>query len=104
MIDSPEDNSIISNLSLNIYGILSISLAVATTNSNTEYFTLSSELAKTSLKAGETTTVTVNVELTKTPVSESVSSVIGVQLTAIPVQPGEEGSSQGINGSSSNPT
>lgn len=82
---------------------LSSDLSVATTNSNTEYFTLSSELAKTSLKAGETTTVTVNVELTKTPVSESVSSVIGVQLTAIPVQPGEEGSSGLTNGTSQTP-
>ena len=34
---------------------LSTDLSVSTTNSNTEYFTLSSELAKTSLKAGETT-------------------------------------------------
>ena len=72
---------------------LSADLSVATTNSNTEYFTLSSRLAKTSLTSGETTTVMVTVELTKTPLAESVSSTIGVQLTAVPVQPGKEGTS-----------
>lgn len=72
---------------------LSADLSVATTNSNTEYFTLSSRLAKTSLASGETTTVMVTVELTKTPLAESVSSTIGVQLTAVPVQPGKEGTS-----------
>lgn len=87
----------------NVSTDLSADLAVATTNSNTEYFKISSEVEKTSLTAGEATTVTVTVELTKTPLTE-VSSTIGVQLTAMPVQPGEEGSSQGINGSSSNPT
>ena len=82
---------------------LSSDLSVATTNSNTEYFTLSSELANTSLKAGETTTVTVTVELTKTPLDGNVSSTIGVQLTAAPVQPGEEGSSGITNDYSQTP-
>ena len=82
---------------------LSSDLSVATTNSNTEYFKLSSELANTSLKAGETTTVTVTVELTKTPLEENVSSTIGVQLTAVPVQPGEEGSSGITNDYSQTP-
>ncbi|MBR3613955.1 MAG: leucine-rich repeat protein [Clostridia bacterium] len=82
---------------------LSADLAVATTNNNTEFFTLSSELAKTSLIAGEATTLTVTVELTKTPITESVSATIGVQLEAMPVQPGEEGTSDGINGSSQTP-
>ena len=82
---------------------LSADLSVATTNSNTEYFTLSSELAKTSLTAGEATTVTVTVELTKTPVAESVSSTVGVQLTAVPVQPGAEGSSGTTNDYSQTP-
>ncbi|MBR3614952.1 MAG: hypothetical protein IKL55_07240 [Clostridia bacterium] len=82
---------------------LSADLSVATTNNNTEYFTLSSELEKTSLVAGEATTLTVTVELTKTPITDSVSATIGVQLTAMPVQPGEEGTSEGINGSSQTP-
>ena len=82
---------------------LSADLSVATTNSNTEYFSLSSRLAKTSLIAGEATTVTVTVEMTKTPLAASVSSTIGVQLTATPVQPGEEGTSGATNDYSQTP-
>ncbi|MBR3614132.1 MAG: leucine-rich repeat protein [Clostridia bacterium] len=82
---------------------LSADLSVLTTNDNTEYFTLSSELEKTSLVAGEATALTVTVELTKTPLEESVSATIGVQLTAMPVQPGEEGTSEGINDYSQTP-
>ena len=82
---------------------LSADLSIATTNSNTEFFTLKSEIAKTSLIAGEATTLTVTVELTKTPIVESVNATIGVQLEAMPVQPGEEGTSEGINGSSQTP-
>ena len=87
----------------NVSTDLSVDLSVATTNSNTEYFTISSELAKTSLIAGEATTVTVTVEVTKTPLAESVSSTIGVQLTATPVQPGEEGTSGATNDYSQTP-
>lgn len=72
---------------------LSADVSVITTNSNTEYFTLSSKLTKTSLEAGEKTTVKVTTELNKTPISDSVSSNIGIQLTVTPVQPGEEGTS-----------
>lgn len=81
---------------------LSADLAISTTNTNTEYFKISSQLAKTSLIAGEKTTVTVTVELTKTPL-ESVSSTIGVQMLAMAVQPGEEGSSGLTNGESQTP-
>lgn len=72
---------------------LSADLAVLTTNSNTEYFYVSSRLAETSIEAGSNTTVTVTVELIKTPIDQNVSSTIGVQITGIPVEPGEEGSS-----------
>ncbi|MBR3614721.1 MAG: leucine-rich repeat protein [Clostridia bacterium] len=82
---------------------LSADLGVSTTNSNTEYFTLMSELDKTSLVAGEATTLTVTVELTKTPIVDSVSATIGVQLEAMPVQPGEEGTSEGVNDFSQTP-
>ena len=82
---------------------LSADLKISTTNNNTEFFTLSSEIAKTSLIAGEATTVTVTVEVTKTPIKESVNATIGVQIEAMPVQPGEEGTSEGINGSSQTP-
>lgn len=76
---------------------LSADLSVSTTNSNSEYFTLTSELGKPSLLTGEATTLIVTVELTKTPIAESVSATIGVQLEAMPVQPGEEGTSEGTN-------
>ncbi len=87
----------------NVSTDISADLSVATTNSNTEYFTLKSELAKTSLTAGEATTVKVTVELTKIPITESVSTTIGVRLIAMPVEPGKEGTSEGINGSSQTP-
>ena len=87
----------------NVSTDISADLSVATTNSNTEYFTIKSELAKTILTAGEATTVKVTVELTKTPIAGSVNSTIGVRLTAMPVEPGKEGTSEGINGSSQTP-
>ena len=87
----------------NVSTDISTDLSVSTTNDNTEYFTLSSKLDKTSLVAGEATTLTVIVELTKLPIKESVNSTIGVQLVAMPVEPGKEGTSEGINDSSQTP-
>ncbi len=87
----------------NVSTDISADLSVGTTNSNAEYFTLKSELAKTSLTAGEATTVKVTVELTKTPIAGSVNSTIGVRLIAMPVEPGQEGTSEGINASSQTP-
>ena len=87
----------------NVSTDISADLSVSTTNSNTEYFTLSSKLDKTSLIAGEATTLTVIVELTKLPITESVNSTIGVQLVAMPVEPGKEGTSEGINDYSQTP-
>ena len=83
---------------------LSADLSVDTSNDNTEYFKISSQLAKSSLTANETTTVLVTVELTKTPIDEDVSANVGVSLTAMPVQPGEEGTSVGTNDYSETPT
>ena len=77
-------------------GDLSADLNVVATTSNMEYFTISSKLGKQSLVAGETTNVLVTVELTKTPISGPVSTDIDIKLTAIPVQPGEEGKTEGI--------
>ena len=88
---------------LNDSADLSSDLNVATTNSNTEYFYISSELAKSSIKAKETTTVLVTVELLKTPIGDPVNTNIGVSLTGIPVQPGEEGSSGLANDFSETP-
>ena len=82
---------------VNNSGDLSADLNVVTSNTNEEYFLISSKLGKSSLKATETTTVLVTVELLKTPINGVQSSSIGVQLTAMPVQPGNEGTSVGTN-------
>ena len=82
---------------------LSTDLNVNTTNNNTEYFKISSRLGKSSLVAGESTTVLVTVELIKTPIDEDVSASVGVGLTAMPVEPGKEGTSSGTNDYSETP-
>ena len=82
---------------------LSADLKVSTTNNNPDYFILSSKLAKSSLKAGETTTVQVTVELRKTLIDKEQTATIGVGLEAMPVQPGNEGTSVGTNDYSQTP-
>ena len=77
---------------------LSADLSVETTNDNTEYFEITSQLGKTSIVAGEATTLTVTVELLKTPIVATEKATMGIQLTAVPVQPGEEGTSGGTTG------
>ena len=72
---------------------LSADLIISITNSNMDDFEVKSELGKTSLVAGEMTTVTVTVELTKTLISNSATSDIGIEIIAVPVEPGKEGSS-----------
>ena len=79
---------------------LSTDLLVTTSNSNEEYFLLDAELAKTSLISGEATTLTITIELIKTPIKTEEKSTIGIQLTVAPVQPGEEGTSEIAGGSS----
>lgn len=59
---------------------------IVITNSNEEYFEVSEELTTTTLGRGEATTITVTVQLIKTPITDSVSSTIGVQFEAKPVQ------------------
>ena len=77
-------------------GDLSADLNILATTTNMEYFTITSKLGKQSLSAGETTNVLVTVELIKTPISGPVNTDIDIELTAIPVQPGEEGKTEGI--------
>lgn len=64
-------------------------LTAETANSNTEYFTVSYDIVEPSIGAGENTSITVTVELIKTPVSTDESSTIGVTVTAEPQQPTE---------------
>ena len=82
---------------------LSAELTVNTTNSNIEHFAISSKIANKSLKAGEATTVLVTVELLQTPIDGEVTANIGAKLTAIPVQPGEEGMYAGTDDFSQTP-
>lgn len=68
---------------------LSASIAVPTiTNSNEEYFAVTTDMADTKVvAAGGETTVTVTVELIKTPIEEDQTASINVALVASPVQP-----------------
>ena len=68
---------------------LTAEITAKTSNSNAEYFKVEYSFNgdKTSLAKGEATTVTVKVTLIKTPIEDQVSSTIGLQITASPVQP-----------------
>lgn len=80
----------IQNITLNIAGTAKADASQAnTSNTNEEYFKVeySFDGNKTSLAKGEAATVTVKVTLIKTPVEAQVSSTIGLQITASPVQP-----------------
>ena len=77
---------------------LSSDLTAEATSSNSDYFEVISKLDKTTLKAGEETSLTITIKLLKTPIDETkedLKSNIGVSITAEPKQPGEE-----INGGS----
>lgn len=75
----------IQNTSADLAAVLS---AEEPTNTNTEYFDVSYNIAQpTTLEAGEETTVTVTVELIKTPITENESTTIGLTVTANPQQP-----------------
>ena len=57
-----------------------------TQNTNEEYFQVTTSCDKTTLNAGETATITVNVKLIKTPVTdEAGSTTVTVAMTASPV-------------------
>ena len=72
---------------------LSTDLTAKATSTNDEYFEVQCSLDKTTLKAGEQTTMTVKVKLLKTPIDdtkENLSTEIGVNIDAEPKQPGDE--------------
>ena len=57
-----------------------------TQNTNRDYFQVTTSCDKTTLNAGETATITVNVKLIKTPVSEEAgSTTVTVEMAASPV-------------------
>lgn len=70
---------------------LSALLSAKVTNSNEQYFKVTYNIAEpTTIAAAGTTTITVTVELLKTPVAEeeqALTATIGVAVTAAPVQP-----------------
>lgn len=74
---------------LNDSADLSASVAIPSiTNSNTEYFTVTTDMADAELLAsGADTTVTVTVELIKTPIDADQNSNISISFVASPVQP-----------------
>ena len=66
---------------------LSANLSATLSNSNTEFFNVTYDFESESITSAEATTITVTVELLKTPIEESVSSTVGIQIVAEPVQP-----------------
>ena len=66
---------------------LTAKLSAITSNTNTEYFDVTYSFESTSLKKGAATTVTVTIELVKTPIQDTVSSTVGINIEASPVQP-----------------
>lgn len=68
---------------------LSASIAVPNiSNSNSEYFTVTTDMnTQKTLVAGDNTTITVTVELIKTPVDADQTANINISLVASPVQP-----------------
>ena len=66
---------------------LSANLTAAASNQNDEYFTVSTSFSETSIAKGETSTLTVTVELIKTPVEGEEKDTVGINIEASPVQP-----------------
>lgn len=76
----------IKNTSADLSATLSVVEPI--TNSNTEYFDVTYNIATpTTVTAQGETTITVTVELKKTPVTQDETTTIGIQLKADPVQP-----------------
>ena len=66
---------------------LSANLSADISNSNTEFFNVTQTIAKKTIEKGAATTITVTVELIKTPITQNENSTIGVTVVAEPVQP-----------------
>ena len=66
---------------------LSAVLSATTSNTNDEFFRVTQNIAKGTVEAGDTTTITVTVELIKTPITQDEETTIGVIITADPQQP-----------------
>lgn len=67
--------------------LVAVGYAATTSNTNDEYFKITQNIAKATVAAGDTTTITVTVELIKTPITQDEETTIGVAITAEPQQP-----------------
>ena len=65
------------------------SIGLQLTNSNPDYFKVTQKILDNKLQAGEETTVTVKVEMLKTPVTDTVSTSITATLVATPIEDAE---------------
>ena len=65
------------------------SIGLQLTNSNPDYFKVTQKILDNKLQAGEETTVTVKVEMLKTPVESAVSTSITATLVATPIEDAE---------------
>jgi len=65
------------------------SIGLQLTNSNPDYFQVTQKILDNKLQAGEETTVTVKVEMLKTPVTAAVSTNITATLIATPIEDAE---------------
>ena len=65
------------------------SIGLQLTNSNPDYFKVTQKILDNKLQAGEETTVTVKVEMLKTPVESAVSTSITATLIATPIEDAE---------------
>ena len=65
------------------------SIGLQLTNSNPDYFKVTQKILDNKLQAGEETTVTVKVEMLKTPVTDAVSTSITATLIATPIDDAE---------------
>ena len=64
-------------------------ISLNVTSSNSEYFKVTEYVADTQLQAGDETTVTVTVEMIKTPITDTVSTSITATLIATPLEDAE---------------
>ena len=80
--ESAVANFKVKNESNNVGAAISLSV----TNSNSEYFKVTETIQDNKLQAGDETSVTVKVEMIKTPITDSVSTSITATLTATPLE------------------
>ena len=78
-------------------------ISIDITNTNDEYFRVTETVAKKELQAGQTTTVSVEVEMIKTPIDNSVSTEIVGTITATAIDNDEATSTAEIEKVSDTP-